>query len=153
MKKLKATAALCGAIAAVGIGAPAFADDDVLALSAAPVVGGIDKLMGDVAGAPPVVDAAAPVLDAEDAKKKEAGLGMFGPLNDIVDDHRGPVAKPENNPAEEKMRKEARENANNPAIGSADANYNAWLAGRDGKTAKDLSDSQYLGLNAFMPGY
>lgn len=49
--------------------------------------------------------------------------------------------------------KEARENANSPAIGSADANFAAWFEKRDGKTAKDLADSQYLGLNPNMPGY
>ncbi|WP_416531779.1 hypothetical protein [Streptomyces coelicoflavus] len=93
----------------------------------------------------------APALGAD--AEKEADLGKYASLNDIVDSGEGPAARPENDPGREKAEKEARENANNPAIGSADANLAAWFEKRDGKTAKDLADSQYLGLNPNMPGY
>ncbi|MFG3076376.1 hypothetical protein [Streptomyces sp. NPDC048225] len=162
MKKLKATAALCGAIAAVSIGAPAFADDDAPASpSAAALVesfGGVGRVDGTLLSSSPSAFTAlgglggvAPAqgTDAE----KGAELGKYAFLNDVVDSGEGPVARPDNDPGREKAEKEARENANNPAIGSADANLAAWFKKRDGKTAKDLTDSQYLGLNPIMPGY
>src|ERR1043165_8802581 len=97
MKKLKTVAVVCGAIAAVGVGAPAFADD-----APAPLVGSVASDGADGDEAPAEFD------DGEIA-------GYM------------PETKMEDQPWYQKQQQEAREAENRPEVGSADKNFDDWI--------------------------
>ncbi|POX37870.1 hypothetical protein C3486_25955 [Streptomyces sp. Ru73] len=147
MKKLKVAAVACGAIVAVGVGAPAFADE-APAPQTAPVTGTVAD--GE--------DAQIAALDAESVRKEAAQREAI-----LNQDREGlltltakPLTKTEDSEWYKKQMKEDAEAELRPSPGSADEKFNAWIKERDARMRQSivgLSDSQTLGLNPFRPGY